>query len=78
MEFKPHQAPLFVSAAESPQRPKAKVPLSPPSLPLPRGIVVVFIAAEEGAEKNVGVDKVLEKGKLEEAVAVARCETEHI
>jgi len=40
--------------------------------------VVVFIAAEEGAEKNVGVDKVLEKGKLEEAVAVARCETEHI
>jgi hypothetical protein len=40
--------------------------------------VVVFIAAEEGGEKNVGVDKVLEKGKLEEAVAVARCETEHI
>jgi len=28
---------------------------------------VVFIAAEEGGEKNVGVDKVLEKGKLEEA-----------
>ncbi|CAL1148284.1 unnamed protein product, partial [Cladocopium goreaui] len=34
---------------------------------LKRSIVVVFIAAEEGAEKNVGVDKVLEKGKLEEA-----------
>ena len=59
------------------QRPKY-VPLPQPSLPLPRGIVVVFIAAEEGGEKNVGVDKVLEKGKLEEAVAVARCETEHI
>jgi len=29
--------------------------------------VVVFIAAEEGGEKNIGVDKVLEKGKLEEA-----------
>lgn len=34
---------------------------------LKRSIVVVFIAAEEGGEKNVGVDKVLEKGKLEEA-----------
>ena len=32
-----------------------------------QGIVVVFIAAEEGGEKNIGVDKVLEKGKLEEA-----------
>ena len=29
--------------------------------------MVVFIAAEEGGEKNIGVDKVLEKGKLEEA-----------
>ena len=28
---------------------------------------MVFIAAEEGGEKNIGVDKVLEKGKLEEA-----------
>ena len=27
----------------------------------------MFIAAEEGGEKQVGVDKVLEKGKLEEA-----------
>lgn len=35
--------------------------------PLKRSIVVVFIAAEEGGEKQVGVDKVLEKGKLEEA-----------
>eukprot|EP00913_Durusdinium_trenchii_P015788 g14836.t1 len=35
--------------------------------PLRCGIVVVFIAAEEGGEKQVGVDKVLEKGKLEEA-----------
>lgn len=32
-----------------------------------RSIVVVFIAAEEGGEKNIGVDKVLEKGQLEEA-----------
>ena len=30
--------------------------------------MVGFIAAEEGGEKNVGVDKVLEKGKLEEAI----------
>lgn len=28
---------------------------------------MVFIAAEEGGEKNIGVDKVLEKGQLEEA-----------
>ena len=32
------------------------------------GIVVVFIAAEEGGEKNIGVDAVLKNGKLEEAL----------
>ncbi|CAE7864846.1 unnamed protein product [Symbiodinium necroappetens] len=34
---------------------------------LKRSIVVVFIAAEEGGEKNIGVDAVLKNGKLEEA-----------
>ncbi|CAJ1378864.1 unnamed protein product [Effrenium voratum] len=34
---------------------------------LKRSIVVLFIAAEEGGEKNVGVDKVVENGKLTEA-----------
>jgi len=33
---------------------------------LKRSIVVLFIAAEEGGEKNVGVDAVLAKGKLDE------------
>ena len=32
------------------------------------GIVVVFIAAEEGGEKKIGVDMIMEKGKLEEAI----------
>ena len=31
------------------------------------GVVVVFIAAEEGGEKEIGVDAVLKNGKLEEA-----------
>jgi len=34
---------------------------------LKRTVVVLFIAGEEGGEKGVGVDKVIESGKLEEA-----------
>jgi|EP00927_Polykrikos_kofoidii_P066415 acetylornithine deacetylase len=34
---------------------------------LKQNVVVVFIAAEEGGESGVGVDRVLEAGKLEEA-----------
>merc|ERR1712048_121349 len=33
---------------------------------LKRSIVVLFIAGEEGGEKGVGVDKVVEAGKLDE------------
>lgn len=31
--------------------------------------MVVFIAAEEGGEKKIGVDMIMEKGKLEEVIS---------